>query len=83
MSHAAEEWTDRYGREHTSCGECEESWPCRESSVKAAGWLVPGFLSAKDVISTVAHGFGVTVDDVLGAQPSATFKQRGPAPWPS
>lgn len=73
MTHAAEEWTDRFGRLHMSCTECEAAWPCRESSVKPAGWLVPlttpskpEYVEANAAIEVVAHGFGVTVDDIMG-----------------
>lgn len=73
MSHAAEEWTDRFGRLHTSCSECEQPWPCRESNVKPAGWLVPlvrpsrpEYAAGDAAIDVVAHGFDVSVDDIMG-----------------
>lgn len=66
MSHTAEEWTDRFGRQHTSCGECEEAWPCRESTVKPPGWLLPGYVNARQLVDAVAHGFAVTSDDIMG-----------------
>lgn len=74
MTHVAEQWTDRNGDRHVTCGECQDSWPCANAphNGRPAGWLIAK-VDPEAVLDAVAHGFRVSVEDILGTSRKRHF----------
>lgn len=67
-AHVVDYWTDRTGKPRTTCAACEDPWPCSAAPAngRPAGYLRPGRAAVDRIVAEVAHGFDVSVDDILG-----------------